>query len=165
MPDRKTSTFSTDPAEANRGRTQGLGEGQREMDAGRDPNRDQAATNPEQRSFQGDMQAPTNADRPAAADFESRDAAEGSGPDAGLDDRNAAGMDDVRGDLGAGTPPNVDVHKLGQEDKPQEDWGEAAPEGAVFSSTNIRRGEATEAQRGQGSKTRTANKDIVSRRR
>ena len=67
MPDRKTSTFSTDPAQANRGRMQGLGEGQREMDAGRDPNRDQAATNPEQRSFQGDMQAPTNADRPAAS--------------------------------------------------------------------------------------------------
>jgi hypothetical protein len=165
MPDRKTSTFSTDPAQANRGRMQGLGEGQRELDAGRDPNRDQAATNPEQRSFQGDLQAPTNADRPAAADFESRDAARESGPDADLDDRNAAGMDDVRGDLGAGPPPNVDIHKLGQEDKPQEDWGEAAPEGATFSSTHTRRGEATEAARGQGAKTRAANKDIVSRRR
>ena len=28
----------------------------------------------------------------------------------------------LAGDLGAGTPANVDVHKLGQEDRPQEDW-------------------------------------------
>lgn len=168
MPDRKTSTFSTDPAQANRGRMQGLGEGQREMDAGRDPNRDQAATNPEQRSFQGDMQAPTNADRPAAADFEGAEEADdtdAADPGRELDDRNGAGVDDLRGDLGAGTPANVDIHKLGQEDRPQEDWGEAAPEGATFSSTNTRRGEPTEAARGQGAKTRAANKDIISRRR
>ena len=68
------------------------------------------------------------------------------------------------GDLGAGTPPNVDVHKLGQEDRPQEDWGEPAAEGATFSANHSRRAVRTEAERSQGSKTRTANKDIVSRR-
>ena len=69
-----------------------------------------------------------------------------------------------RGDLGSGTPPNVDVHKLGQGDRPQEDWGEPADEGAVFSSNHTRRPERSEAERGQGRKTRRANKDIVSRR-
>ncbi|RAK63405.1 hypothetical protein [Phenylobacterium kunshanense] len=67
------------------------------------------------------------------------------------------------GDLGTGTPANVDVHKLGQDDRPQSDWGEAA-EGAVFSSNHSRRAERTEIERGQGSKTRMANKAQVSRR-
>jgi hypothetical protein len=144
MPDRNPSTFSATPAEADRARRQGLGEGQREMDAGRDPNRDPPAADLERRSFGAGVERPADAD---------------------LDDRNAAGLGDVRGDLGAGTPPNVDVHKLGQEDNPEQDWGEAAPEGAVYSSTNNRRGDPTEAQRGQGAKTRAANKDIVSRRK
>lgn len=73
------------------------------------------------------------------------------------------------GTLGAteresGAPANVDVHKLGEPDNPQADWGEAMGEGAVFSSNHARRGEPTEAMRGQGAKTRAANKDIVSRR-
>jgi hypothetical protein len=68
------------------------------------------------------------------------------------------------GDLGAGTPANVDVHKLGQEDRPQEDWGEPAAAEATFSSNHTRRPLRTEAERGQGNKTRKANKDIVSRR-
>ena len=84
--------------------------------------------------------------------------------DPGAPDRNAAGLSDVEGDLGAGTPANVDLHKLGQEDKPQEDWGEPADPEAVFSSYHTRRAERTEAERGQGQKTRTKNKNIVSRR-
>jgi hypothetical protein len=76
----------------------------------------------------------------------------------------ARGLGGVEGDLGAGTPANVDVHKLGQEDRPQEDWGEPAAEGATFSANHSRRAVRTEGERGQGSKTRTANKDIVSRR-
>lgn len=68
------------------------------------------------------------------------------------------------GDLGQGTPPNVDIHKLGQKDRPQEAWGEPADEGAVFSSNHSRRGEPNEAQRAQGSKTRAAQKDQLSRR-
>ena len=68
------------------------------------------------------------------------------------------------GDLGAGTPANVDIHKLGQDDKPEQAWGESAGPDATFSSNHTRRGEKTEAERGQGAKTRTANKDLVSRR-
>lgn len=79
-------------------------------------------------------------------------------------ERNAAGLDDVGGDLGAGTPANVDVHKLGQADDPEQDWGEAAGEGASYSANHTRRADKTEAERGQGAKTRMANKDQVSRR-
>jgi hypothetical protein len=82
--------------------------------------------------------------------------------------RDAGGLaPDVPGqdaDLGVGTPANVDVHKLGQADDPQQHWGEPAGEGATFSSNHTRRGERTEADRAQGAKTRNANKDIVSRR-
>jgi hypothetical protein len=67
------------------------------------------------------------------------------------------------GDLGTGTPANVDIHKLGQDDKPQSDWGEAA-EGATFSSNHSRRAERSDIERGQGSRTRLANKAQVSRR-
>jgi hypothetical protein len=173
MADPNDRTFQTDAVQANRAAQQGLGEGQREMDAGRDPSRHQSATNPEQRSFDGDLKAPTNADRPSQADFGDQAEAGGGAQAAGgerrwgLDPnrgRDEAGLGDVGGDLGAGTPANVDLHKLGQEDKPQQDWGEPAAEGATFSSNHTRRGERLEAERGQGAKTRTANKDIVSRR-
>lgn len=165
MADPKDRTFTTDEAHANRARAQGLGVGQKEMSAQRDPGRREGATNPEQRTFKGDMQAPTNADRPKAADFgEGSDRERPGSQEASGVSRNAADMDDVRGDLGAGTPANVDVHKLGQDDRPQEDWGEPADEGAVFSSNHTSRAERTEAERGQGSKTRQLNKDIVSRR-
>jgi hypothetical protein len=116
-----------------------------------------------------------NADRPAEADFGEASDADAAAQTAGderrdgwgLDPnlgRDEAGLGDVGGDLGAGTPANVDLHKLGQEDRPQEDWGEPAAEGATFSSNHSRRGERLEAERGQGAKTRAANKDIVSRR-
>src|SRR5262249_53858602 len=85
-------------------------------------------------------------------------------PGAGLDDRNAAGLDEGGGDLGAATPPGVDVHHLGQEDNPQQDWGEEMGQDATFSSNHARRAVRTEAERGQGVKTRRRNKDIVSRR-
>jgi hypothetical protein len=85
----------------------------------------------------------------------------GLDPDLGRDE---AGLGDVDGDLGAGTPANVDVHKLGQEDRPEQDWGEPAGEGATHSANHTRRAEKTEAERGQGGKTRAYNKDIVSRR-
>jgi hypothetical protein len=147
------------------------------MDAGRDPNRTQAATNPEQRAFEGDLKAATNADRPTQADFGEAGANPAALPTGkgtrrdgwGLDPnvgRGEADIHSVEGDLGAGTPPNVDVRKLGQGDRPQEDWGDPADEGAAYSANHTRRAVRTEAERGrsQGSKTRTANKDIVSRR-
>lgn len=84
-------------------------------------------------------------------------------PGARLDDRNGAGLRDA-GDLGASTPANVDIHNLGQKDRPQEEWGEPAGEAATFSSDNTRKGLGIEADRSQGTKTRRLNKDIVSRR-
>ncbi|WP_374468084.1 hypothetical protein [Phenylobacterium sp.] len=83
----------------------------------------------------------------------------GLDPDTGRDE---AGVGEV-GDLGAGTPANVDIHKLGQPDKPEQEWGEPA-EGATYSSTNTNRGGRTELERGQGAKTRAFNKDQFSRR-
>jgi len=74
-----------------------------------------------------------------------------------------ADIDDA-GDLGAGTPPGVDVHKLGQDDDPEEDWGDETDEGLTHSANHSRRGVKTEAERGQGRRTRQLNKDIVSRR-
>ena len=68
------------------------------------------------------------------------------------------------GDLGSGTPAGVDIHDLGQDDNPQEEWGEAAEEGMAHSANHSRRGVKTEAERGQGRLTRQLNKDIVSRR-
>jgi hypothetical protein len=68
------------------------------------------------------------------------------------------------GGLGVGTPPNVDVHKLGEPDNPEGDWAEPAPEGAVHSHNHTRRPMKTEVERGQGVKTRRATKDIISRR-
>lgn len=162
MADPNDRTFSPSEAETNRGRSQGLGVGQREMDAQRDPNRSQTATNPEQRSFDGDVDT-TNGDQPSQADF-GDDGLAGDGETGGMPDRNAAGLGDVEGDLGAGTPANVDVHKLGHDDHPEQEWGEPAGEGAVYSSNHTRRPERTEAQRGQGAKTRQATKDQISRR-
>jgi len=90
-------------------------------------------------------------------------AMQGQGGDGAEPDRNAAEAGDA-GDLGEGTPPSVDVHNLGQEDNPQQDWGEQAGPDAVFSTNHTRRPVRTEAERGQGAKTRRMNKDIVSRR-
>jgi hypothetical protein len=162
-----------DTASANRARMQGLGSGQSELNAQRDSSRFQAATAPEQRSFDRDLDGATNADRPSEADFGGADGAvaeaetaerrDGWGLDPNLG-RDEAGIGSVEGDLGAGTPANVDIHKLGQDDKPEQDWGEAGDAEAVFSSNNTRRGVRVEAERGQGEKTRRANKDIISRR-
>ena len=187
MADQDDRRFDPSETDASRTRMQGGGVGAREMDQQRDPNRFQTATNPEQRSFAGDLDDATNADRPSQADFGDTDlraansgVAGGDGAEMqaeesngarrdgwGVDPnlgRNEAGLKDVDGDLGAGTPANVDVHNLGQEDNPEQDWGEPAAEGAVFSSNKTNRGGRTELERGQGAKTRAANKNIVSRR-
>ena len=68
------------------------------------------------------------------------------------------------GDLGEGTPANVDLTKLGQRDNPEEDWGEPSGPEAQHGANHAARPERTEAERGQGAKTRKANKDIISRR-
>ena len=78
-------------------------------------------------------------------------------------------QDDKTGDgaaaWGASAQPNVDIHRLGQKDVPQEDWGEPAGEGAMHSANHTRRPIKTEAERGQGKLTRARTKDIISRRR
>jgi hypothetical protein len=58
----------------------------------------------------------------------------------------------------------LDPHAIGQSDDPQEDWGEPMGGEAVHSSNHARRPIRTEADRGQGAKTRQMNKDIISRR-
>jgi hypothetical protein len=45
-----------------------------------------------------------------------------------------------------------------------DDWGEPADEGATYSANRVMRGAKTDAQRGQGRKTRAATKDQISRR-
>lgn len=150
-------SFASKTVQANRARAQGQGLGQEELDMQQDPNRNSHATDPQRTEpFDPDLEVSASGDRPTEADFSGQDVAD-------LDDRNAAGLDDA-GDLGASTPPNVDIHDLAQEDNPEEDWGEPAGGGATFSSTNTRRGVRTEAERGQGAKTRRHNKDIISRR-
>ena len=60
-----------------------------------------------------------------------------------------------------GVPAGVDPHAYDQGDSPQLDWGEADP-AAVHGATNTQRPVRTEAERGQGPKTRSRNKQIVS---
>ena len=178
-------TFRTSTPAANRGQMQGLGVGRKEMDAQQNASRDEYATDPQRTEpFDQSLQPPSGDD--LGHEFSDRGAADPSqgpgdgaqprgevrGPDEGrtfaepsanLDDRNAAGLDDA-GDLGAGTPSNVDVHDLDQRDNPEADWGEEGDEGLMHSANHSRRGVKTEAERGQGAKTRRANQDIVSRR-
>ena len=135
------------------------------MNQQRDPSRFHEATSPERPRWEDDTQAPTGADRPSQAAADEADQTQrrdGWGLDPNLG-RNEAGMGDVEGDLGAGTPANVDIHKLGQSDNPQEEWGDPAGEGAVHSSNHTRRGEKTEAEHGQGAR-RGRSTGAVSRR-
>jgi hypothetical protein len=153
----ENNSFDPTGAEINRGREQGLGVGQKELDGQRDPNRFQTETNPEQRSFGDDPAGDASAERPAQAAY-------GDASTDGEPDRNAADIDDFEAQLGAGTPANVDIHKLGQDDNPEQAWGEADGAAGAYSANHTRRGVKTEAERGQGAKTREANKDAVSRR-
>ena len=60
-----------------------------------------------------------------------------------------------------GTPANVDAHDFEERENPELDWGDPAPD-AVHGQTHTRRPVKTEAERGQGRKTRARNKQIVS---
>lgn len=169
-------TYQPSTVQANRSATQGGGFGQKDMDMQQQPSREAHATSPQRTEPFGDDPAGTGDDRgqgssdmgagavsqgPEPRSFEAGDTA--SDAPGETPDRDAAGLDDA-GDLGAGTPPNVDIHKLGQEDNPEQDWGDPAGEGVMHSTNHNRRGLKTEAERGQGAKTRQHNKDIVSRR-
>lgn len=171
-------TFETKTSAANRGQMQGLGAGRKEMDKQLSPGRRQHAPDPQRTEpFDQSLDPTTNADRPSETDFAGQGPADRQPADrppeqrsfqaqgSELDDRNAAGVGDA-GDLGAGTPAGVDVHDLGQKDRPQEEWGEelSDEEGLMHSSNHTRRPIKTEAERGQGAKTRRMTKDIISRR-
>jgi hypothetical protein len=146
MAEEEERTFAPNTVSSNRGQMQGLGAGRREMDAQQAPDRQQQAMDPQRTEpFDQSLDPTTNADRPSEADF--------SGQEPG----------DAQGARANAAPPNVSEPELGQEDNPEEDWGEPAPD-AVFSSNHTRRPARTEAERGQGAKTRKLNKDIVSRR-
>ncbi len=136
-------TFDPDTTDANRTRQQGGGVGQRELQQQRDPSGDDEATAPYRSQPFQQQKARMDGER--------------------LEPRSAAGRDDTAGDLGAGTPANVDIHDTGEDDNPQNAWGEAR-EGAVHSANHTRWGEKTEAERGQGAKTRARNKEINSGR-
>lgn len=160
-------TYQSSTVQANRAQIQGLGVGQKDMNAQQSATREEHATDP-QNTEGWDNDPPNQAtDRPGQADFSGQDVGErrsfDGGESGGMSDRNAAGMSEA-GDLGTGTPANVDIHKTGQDDRPEADWGEAAGEGATFSSNHTRRPDRTEAERGQGPKTRQLNKDINSGR-
>jgi hypothetical protein len=158
-------SFEPRQTETNPSRMQGGGMGARELDQQGDPNRTQTATAPDRtEAFDTSLDPTTNADRPSQADFGDADVAHADAPRDNEGGRNVAGINDIDGDLGAGTPANVDIHKLGQRDNPQEAWGESADEGAQFSSNHSTRGVKTEAERGQGPKTRQHTKDVLSRR-
>jgi hypothetical protein len=154
MADQENRTFAPTEAQTNRSRTQGLGVGQKEMDQQRDPSRVEHATEGDHPSLRGDMDGATNADRPSQADFGDTDIARDGDGDA----------EGSKPWLADGAPANVDVHDIGDNDNPEEDWGEPADEGAMHGQNHTRRALKTEAERGQGAKTRQANKDIISRR-
>ena len=169
-------TYQPSTVQSNRAAMQGNGVGQKDMDMQQQPNREEHATSPQRTEPFGNDPAGAGDDRgQGSSDMGAGAVSQGTvGEDRTFDregeirrddspDRNAAGLDEA-GDLGAGTPPNVDIHKLGQSDNPEEDWGEPAGEGVMHSSDNTRRGVKTEAERGQGAKTRAANKDTFSRR-
>ena len=52
----------------------------------------------------------------------------------------------------------------GISDKPEEDWGEPADEGAAYSANHLNRTAKAGAKVSQGRKTRAATKDQFSRR-
>ena len=117
-------TFQTSTPAANRAETQGLGVGQKELNAQQAPRRDQSATDPQRLE-------PFHEVEPSSV--QGRDAA------------------------------SVDIHNFGEDENPEQEWGDEATEGH---SANHSRGMIkTEAERGQGAKTRAATKDIISRRR
>jgi len=160
-----------DAVSATRAQTQGLGVGQEELDAQRVADQDLQAIDPQRTEpFDQSLDGATNADRPGGADFSGQEPgdvrAQGERRDFRSDDLPGEGADDdVAGDATADLAlGGVDARNLGQRDNPQEDWGQPAGDGATFSSNHSRRAARVEAERAQGSKTRQATKDIISRR-
>jgi hypothetical protein len=139
--DDEPRTFSPTPTGATRAREQGLGVGQQELDSQGDPGGDGGPIAPDRTE---PFRTESGPDAPADRD--------------GISDA-AARTDPTM----VGTPPNLDPHDFEDGDSPQLDWGESEPE-AVHGATHTRRPVTTEAERGQGLKTRQRNKEINSGR-
>jgi hypothetical protein len=69
-----------------------------------------------------------------------------------------------RRDVRSDQPKGIDPARLGEADRPENDWGEPADEGTAYGSNHTRRAETSETARLQGNKTRRATKDQISRR-
>ena len=140
-------SFDPDTTQSNRTRQQGGGVGQREMDQQRDPDRDADAprAQPQQQQKQQDDRVEP---KPAVSRLDGTR----------LEPRNGAGMGDTGGDLGAGTPANVDVHDIDQDDNPQAEWGQDTGGAAVHSTS---RGDRAQGK-SQGPKTQARAKEINS---
>lgn len=152
-------TYSPTPQEANRAREQGGGVGQRDLSTQRDPSRADIATSSERTEpFDTEMQAGVRGeDRPFAET--TADGEEGDDPER----RTAAAVDTEPDPRFVGVPANVDPDSLEDGHGPEMDWGDPEPD-AVHGATHTRRPVKTEAERGQGPKTRSRNKQIVSGR-
>lgn len=144
-------TFTPSTVSSNRTQMQGGGVGQEEMNLQRSPNRFQTAT--EEDRTEGWDNDPAGPGQDGAADgaAEAR-SFEASGEDEPTEPR-----------FGQATQANLDPNDIGERDNPELDWGEPEP-GAVFSSNHTRRGVKTEAERGQGPRTRARNKEIINRK-
>lgn len=138
--------------EANLAREQGAGMGQRDLSAQRDASRDDIATAPNRPdSFDTDLEA--------GARGEDRTFTDSDEDDEEAESLTAA---DLQPDPRlVGVPANVDPESLEDGHGPQMDWGEPEPD-AIHGSTHANRPIKTEAERGQGPKTRSRNKQIVS---
>jgi hypothetical protein len=149
-------TYSPSKVEATRARMQGLGAGQSDMDQQQDPSRERIATAADRpEPFDTEAGFSQSGDPPQTADF-GEETTEAREPE-------PRSFDTAPEPHMVGTPANVDPHNLGEADNPELDWGESEP-GAVHGATNTRRPIKTEAERGQGPKTRSRNKQIVSGR-
>ncbi|MDX9996548.1 MAG: hypothetical protein WCY15_13585 [Phenylobacterium sp.] len=149
-------TFSPSTVSANRTQMQGGGVGQKEMNLQRSPNRAQTAT--EEDRTEGWDNDPAGADAAAPASGAS------DAEDDELEERSFDPADEAPKSprFGDGTPASLDPSNIGERDDPELDWGEAEP-GAVFGSNHTRRGVKTEAERGQGRRTRARTKEIINR--
>jgi hypothetical protein len=152
-------TFNPSRVEANRAAARGLGVGQKEMDLQLDPGREKHATDPQRlEPFDTHLDAGPRLEH-------TPEVLPGATPDVLRAEAETDEADDPgKPWLGEGVPQNVDPHDTGDQDNPQNDWGDPADPGALHGANHTRRPLRTEAERGQGAKTRRLNKDIISRR-
>lgn len=151
-------TFTPSTVSSNRTQMQGGGVGQEEMNLQQSPNRGQGATEADRTEGWDNDPAGSDRNAPASAFSEAGgDDADGMAEARSFEQSGAEEPSEPR--FGQATQAQFDPNDIGERDDPQLDWGEPEP-GAVFSSNHTRRPEKTEAERGQGPRTRARNKEI-----